>query len=100
MSTRYILASLSYFSIFFAGVILPLIILLVTNDDYVRKHAGRALISHILPYFFLVVGLFSLFAVHPFFSIGIILLLGAIALILVVWNVYMGIRVLREGRIF
>lgn len=43
-----VLSSLCYFSIFFAGFILPLIVFFVANDPEVKRHAKRAFFSHLL----------------------------------------------------
>ncbi|WP_102693941.1 DUF4870 domain-containing protein [Rummeliibacillus pycnus] len=48
MDNNRILSSLCYFSIFFAGFILPLIVYFVTTDRDVKGHAKRAFISHLL----------------------------------------------------
>ncbi|WP_019422404.1 DUF4870 domain-containing protein [Paenibacillus sp. OSY-SE] len=100
MSTRYILSSLSYFSIFFAGFILPLVIWLVASDPYIKHHAGRALFSHIIPYAFIVLAIISLITAQFLLSIGFVIIMGAASLFIFIWNVIMGVRVLREGGAF
>ncbi|MCM3339087.1 DUF4870 domain-containing protein [Paenibacillus sp. MER TA 81-3] len=100
MSTRYILSSLSYFSIFFAGFILPLVIWLVASDPYIKHHAGRALFSHIIPYAFIVLAIISLITAQFLLSIGFVIIMGVASLFIFIWNVIMGVRVLREGGAF
>lgn len=98
METRHILAALSYFSIFFAGVIVPLVIWLVADDRYVKKHASQALFSHIVPYILLVVVIFGFFSQQFMFSLGIMLLFILAILAMFVWNIVMGVRILMEAR--
>ncbi|RPJ95924.1 hypothetical protein CW357_07805 [Rummeliibacillus sp. TYF005] len=43
-----VLSSLCYFSVFFAGLILPLIVFFVANEPEVKRHAKRAFLSHLL----------------------------------------------------
>ncbi|MDX6152707.1 hypothetical protein [Marinococcus sp. PL1-022] len=48
MTGSQISSILSYISVFFAPVFVPLIVLIAGND-YSRPHALRALLSHLLP---------------------------------------------------
>ncbi|UHA74389.1 DUF4870 domain-containing protein [Paenibacillus sp. 481] len=100
MEPRYLLAALSYFSIFFGGVLIPLVIALVTNDSYTKHHAWKALVSHVLPFAFILVFIISLLSGSVTISFGLGLLFFFISIGLVIWNVVMGIRVLREGNVF
>ena len=47
---RQLLSALSYFSIFFAPFLFPIIIWIVAKDDYIEGHAKRALFSHVFPF--------------------------------------------------
>lgn len=98
MQTRYILASLSYFSIFFAGVIVPLVIWLVADDRYVKKHASQALFSHVVPYFLLVFVIFGFFSHQFMISFGFLILFGLVILAMFIWNIVMGVKILMEAR--
>jgi len=98
METRHILAALSYFSIFFAGIIVPLVIWLITDDRYVKKHALQALFSHILPYSFLIFAAVVFFTGQFLLSIGLILFFAVIILAIAAYNVVMGVRVLMDAR--
>ncbi|WP_028543603.1 DUF4870 domain-containing protein [Paenibacillus taiwanensis] len=96
METRNLLASLSYFSIFFAGFLCPLILLIVTNDPYVKRHASRALLSHIAPVGCVVLAILSFFTGQFHFSLFFILFMLLLSLILFIWNIVMGIKVLQD----
>ena len=101
-----LLCSLSYFSIFFAPFIVPIIIFFISTNDVVKYHAKRALLSHVLPVaigillcvmFLLSFGLFSegngaIFIIWP-------IIVGLFTLMwigITIWNIVQGIRVLRE----
>ena len=98
MQTRHILAALSYFSIFFAGIIVPLVIWLIADDRYVKKHASRALFSHIVPYVLLIFVIFSFFSHQLLVGVGFFILFGLVILAMFVWNVVMGVKILIEAR--
>lgn len=49
MNTNKVLAGLSYLSVFCVAFIFPLIVFLVSSSTYVKEHAKKALISHIIP---------------------------------------------------
>jgi len=89
-----IFASLSYFSIFFAGFIFPLAVYFIVEDEDVKYHAKRALVSHLLPFvsfLLIIIGFFS--GSHTsIFGFGLLFLV--INLIIVVWNIIQGIKVL------
>ncbi|KZE83500.1 hypothetical protein AV654_07955 [Paenibacillus elgii] len=97
MDTRKLIASLCYFSIFFAGFLVPVVVYFVTNDSWVREHAKKALLSHLLPFlsliFFLIIWIATI-------SVSSTIFLGVVSLILyfivMIWNVIKGIQVLLE----
>lgn len=104
METNKILSALSYFSVFFAGFLFPLIVFLVTNDKEVKGHAKRALFSHLLPLIPVPVIIFT--AVYDivgtptgepsilfFICVGLTVILS---LIVVIWNIVKGIQVLAK----
>ncbi len=106
-----ILSSLCYFSIFFAGFILPLIVMLVVKDRDVKKHATHALISHLLLYvpaviFFIILATMGIFASAEMsdstgaaLGIGVIIFIIFMALFslaIVIWNIVRGIQVLTQ----
>lgn len=108
MNNNKIISSLCYFSIFFAGFILPLIVFLVVKEKDVRKHAKSALISHLLLYVPSIVGLIIFIIMTAsngnaseqtiaVFSVGVIILFILLALFMLailIWNIYRGIKVL------
>lgn len=89
-----IFASLSYFSIFFAGFIFPLVVYFVVPDEEVKHHAKKALISHILPFvtfLFIIIGVLS---GSPGSAIGAGIFFIIINIVIVIWNVIQGIWIL------
>lgn len=112
MPSNKLLAALSYFSVFFAPLLVPVIIFFVTDDREVKNHAKRSFVSHIIPVALLVAGMiilsFSLLASTNYtngiptgFSfwqlapLVFMLLYGLLFLGVIIWNVYHGVKVLR-----
>lgn len=94
---RQLLSSLSYFSIFFAPFILPVLVWILSADAYVAKHARRALFSHIFPVIAAIPLIYMAVTSGSFGSIiGYLVLFGIIYFGAFVYNVIMGIQVLRE----
>ncbi|TYR76098.1 DUF4870 domain-containing protein [Rossellomorea vietnamensis] len=103
MDTNRLLSSLSYFSIFFAGFIFPIIVYFLVDDPETKRHAKSAFLSHLLPLIavpLVIAGVFfdigvlavgSGIPIFIFITIGFSLL---ISLVVVIWNVYKGIKVL------
>jgi Domain of unknown function (DUF4870) len=100
-----ILSSLSYFSILFAGIVFPLIVWLAAEDKEVKGHAKKAFFSHLIPLVPMPILLFGFlheliagdpagttFPVIFFLSIAFIIILS---MIVFVWNIVKGIKVLR-----
>lgn len=108
MENERVLASLSYFSIFFAPFLFPIILYLIVKDEFIRHHAKRALLSHLVPVVFGIV-LAILFATGALFAnmsdsagtgIAIGYVIGMVAYFAVtlgflIWNIVQGIRVLK-----
>lgn len=114
-------SSLGYFSIFFAPLLVPLIIWFAVEDLDVKRHAKRALVSHLIPV--LLVAAASLFSFYRLLSVKtrteqfitnpaevqlpetfgymgaapllIMLLYSFLFLMVVIWNVVQGIKVFR-----
>lgn len=112
MPSNKLLAALSYFSVFFAPLLVPVIIYFVTDDREVKSHAKRSFVSHIIPVALLIAGMiilsFSLLSVNNYtngvptgFSFWqltpllFMLLYGLLFMGVIVWNVYNGVKVLR-----
>lgn len=97
--TEKILASLSYFSVFFAPFLFPLIIW-IGLDRPVSTHGKRAILYHIAPYLFLIlvviaVTLMGLYAKISIIIAIILLIIGIIGMVyFFIYNLYCGIKVL------
>ena len=100
------LSALNYFSVFFAPLLVPIIIYFVSPDSEVKRHSIRALLSHVIPFIFGIILVIILFIVGFFSSqvngdtlfvtwILLVLGYGLIYLAIIIWNVVQGIKVLR-----
>ncbi|WP_284632325.1 hypothetical protein [Bacillus licheniformis] len=102
-----LISSICYFSVFFAQLILPIAAYFITDDQETKKHAMRSLISHIIPFISVVIlaaGAISgtlIFGdggyLAVIFMIGGFVFFGIISLIIVVWNVVQGIKMLTQA---
>ena len=101
MESRKVLSSLCYFSIFFAGFIFPLAVYLATGDKETKNHAKKSLVSHLIPV--IVTPLIIFAAFHdftsqpdtlPIFTIISIIVLILLWLVIVIWNIIKGVKVL------
>lgn len=106
-----LLSALSYFSVLFAPFILPIIVYFVSHNADVKHHAKRSLISHLIPFVFMIllfVLVFSSFftmSSHTVFNepsfltatapLLLILLYLVIYVVILVWNIVQGVKVLR-----
>ena len=107
MDANKVLASLCYFSIFFAGFIFPIIVYFVSDDARVKQHAKKAFISHLIPFLTVLGVIICGFALGMFTNgafpdaipgiifIGFILA-GIVNFIIVIWNIIKGITVLKR----
>jgi hypothetical protein len=102
MDTRKVLSGLCYFSIFFAGILFPLVVMLASGDDVTKNHAKKALLSHFIPLIPVPLLLFAIFSdinainndtipVFTLISAGILVL---VSLIVTIWNVIKGVKAL------
>ncbi|MEQ2528802.1 DUF4870 domain-containing protein [Bacillaceae bacterium CLA-AA-H227] len=107
MDSNKILAALSYFSIFFAGIIVPIVVLCVSGDKEVKHHAKKALISHLLLLIPVPIIIFAAFAdiigIHQG-EVPIMLFVGFIisiilSIVIFIWNIVKGIQVLSKETI-
>lgn len=94
---RQLLSALSYFSIFFAPFLFPIIIWIVARDTYIEGHAKRALFSHVFP-FLAAIPLFYFFVTSQSIggAIGYVILFFVIYGLSFIYNIVRGIQVLRE----
>lgn len=108
MDNERVLASLSYFSIFFAPFLFPIILFFIVKDEFVKQHAKRALLSHLVPVVFGFILVFLLLTsswladLNNSNGTGIAIgyVIGMLAYLAVtfgffVWNIVQGIRVLK-----
>lgn len=95
---RSVLASLSYFSIFFAPFLFPVIIWFISDDAILRRHAGRALFSHVFPVLAAIPLLYFMFSAHYIASIFMYVIVFAIIYFCAfLYNIIQGIRVLANA---
>ena len=106
MNNSKALSALNYFSVFFAPFIVPIIIYFISPDPEVKRHSIRALLSHVIPFILGIILVITLFIVGVFsmqangeqiFVTWVLLTLGygLLYLVIVIWNVVQGIKVLR-----
>ncbi|MDP4084075.1 MAG: DUF4870 domain-containing protein [Bacillota bacterium] len=103
MESRKVLSSLCYFSIFFAGFIFPLVVFFASGDQDTKRNAKKALFSHLVPIIPLPLLVFAIIydaGVRPdqvpFFTISGIILMVLVSMVVVIWNIVKGIKVLNE----
>jgi hypothetical protein len=101
METNKILSSLCYFSVFFAPFLFPIIVYFVAKEQQLKSHSKRALFSHILPFLTIIIlAIISLFTFNTFGDgagfalIGGFVLAFIVNLIVFIWNIVQGIKVL------
>ncbi|WJY27637.1 MULTISPECIES: DUF4870 domain-containing protein [Sporosarcina] len=121
MTSAKALSSLSYFSIFFAPLLVPLIVWFAVEDRDVKHHSKRAFISHLIPAFLIAAAsVFSFFRLltmktrteqlltdpgaagmlESYSYMGaapllIMLAYGFLFLIVLIWNIVQGIKVFK-----
>jgi protein-S-isoprenylcysteine O-methyltransferase Ste14 len=103
METRKVLSALSYFSILFAAFIFPLVVFFATEDSETKNHAKKAFLSHLIPLApspLLVISLYFDAAVSsgdvPVYSIIVGILMVIISIVVVIWNIVKGVKVLKD----
>jgi hypothetical protein len=100
MESNKVLSALSYMSVLFAPFLVPIIIYFVTVDTGVKKHAKRAFLSHLIPLIGVPLVIGALFfdlsseTEIPFLFLGAAVLTGLISLIVGIWNIVIGIKIL------
>ncbi|MFC0187449.1 DUF4870 domain-containing protein [Fictibacillus aquaticus] len=91
-----ILSSLCYFSIFFAPFLFPVVVYFVIEDETVTEHARKGFWSHLIPVIAISLGIIVVF--ESGFAKGAIifsaLVFGLVSLIVTIWNIVKGIKVL------
>ncbi|UII55578.1 DUF4870 domain-containing protein [Cytobacillus spongiae] len=104
METKKVLSALSYLSVLFAGIIVPIILYFVAEDTDVKKHAKKALLSHLIlliPPPVILITIFSygegLELSFPILLIVEFVLFILLSLAVVIWNIVRGIQLLTRG---
>ncbi|PLS17932.1 hypothetical protein CVD28_09600 [Bacillus sp. M6-12] len=103
MDSRKVMAGISYLSVLFAPFVVPIIIFFVAQEEFVRNHAKKAFLSHLIPWLaFPIIG-FAVYAdfarlnsdgeIPIFLMIGIIVS-GLIGFAVTIWNLVKGIKIL------
>lgn len=110
MENQKILSAFSYLSIFFAPLIVPLIVYFISKDSEVKRHSIRALMSHLIPVaigiVFFIIFVFSALSFsgynpNAYDSSFLIIWLGGfiiyllVSLGIVIWNIVQAVRVIR-----
>jgi hypothetical protein len=100
MDTRRVLSGLSYFSIFFAGFIFPLVMFLVSTDEVTKMHAKKALLSHLIPLIPFPLVILAIFqeapgGQFPAFTIVSIVVMILIYIVVMIWNIVRGVKAFR-----
>lgn len=101
MDMNKLLAAISYFSIFFAGILFPLIVWIVSSERFVKEHAKKAFLSHLFPLipvpFIIYTAISGMIGGQPevpvLFFVSIIAV-AVIGVIVTIWNIVKGIQVL------
>lgn len=99
METGKVLSGLSYLSVFFAGIIFPLIVYFVAEDKRAKEHAKKALLSHLIVLIPVCITFVTFIieasnnAEFPVLFIISIILTILTSLIVTVWNIIKGIKV-------
>lgn len=102
MDTRKVLSGLCYFSIFFAGILFPLVVMFASGDDVTKRHAKKAFLSHLIPLIPIPLLIFALFTdfnainneVIPIFTLVTAGIMILVSLIVTIWNVIKGVKAL------
>ncbi|EUJ23479.1 DUF4870 domain-containing protein [Listeria grandensis] len=103
MKDQKILNALSYFSLFFAPLIVPIAIWIFSATESTKHHAKVALLTHILPTIGAIVSVFIVGVVGfstnssnvtGFIGLGLIVSIGIMIVVLAIFNIVRGIQAL------
>ncbi|EMA6342293.1 DUF4870 domain-containing protein [Bacillus cytotoxicus] len=105
MNGNKILAALSYWSVFFAPILFPIIIWIIGENE-TKIHAKKALWTHIIPGIaaflgMIIVGMLGIGSNQPDITLGIgaiiiVGICGIISIYFFIWNIVKGIQVLKS----
>lgn len=100
MESRKVLSGLCYLSIFFAGIIFPLVVLFASEDEETKGHAKKSLLSHLVPLIPTALLVFAILtdvsggqADVPVFTIISVVIFMLTVFVVVIWNIVKGIKI-------
>jgi hypothetical protein len=94
--SKKIISALCYFSLFFAPFLFPIAVYLVADDSEIMEHAKKSFLSHLLPIVAVPLGIIIIFETQYHLAAIIIsaLIFGSLTLIVMIWNIVKGIKVI------
>ncbi|MFE6139470.1 DUF4870 domain-containing protein [Bacillus sp. NPDC057893] len=105
MNGNRLLAAFSYWSVLFAPILFPIIVLIIGEPE-TKKHAKRALWTHIIPSIatfiaLIVLGIMGTGSQEPDVTLGIgaiiaVCICSIISLYFFIWNIVKGIKVIKS----
>lgn len=90
------ISALCYFSLFFAPFLFPIAVYFIADDSEVMEHAKKSFLSHLLPIIAVPLGIIIIFETQYHLTAIIIsaLIFGTLTLIVMIWNMVKGIKVI------
>lgn len=94
--TKKAVSAICYFSLFFAPFLFPIVVYLIVDDSDVMEHAKKSFLSHLLPIVAVPLGIIIVFETQYHLTAIIIsaLIFGTLTLIVTIWNIVKGIKVI------
>jgi hypothetical protein len=94
--TKKIISAVCYFSLFFAPFLFPIVVYFVVDDSEVMEHAKKSFLSHLFPIVAVPLGIIIIFETQYHIAAIIIsgLIFGTLTLIVTIWNIVKGIKVI------
>jgi hypothetical protein len=106
MDSKRIVSALCYISILFAGILFPIVAYFASEDLDVKQHAKKALLSHLVPLIPLPIIFVSLYyemtrgqGDFPVFVFISAIFMVILSLIVLIWNLVKGIKILNNKEI-
>lgn len=103
MDRNKVFSSLCYFSVFFAALLFPIVVYFIVDDNEVKNHAKKSIISHIIPFIasIILAGVFiggaflnTAEVVFPWILVSGMVIVTVISLAVTIYNIVQGIKVL------
>jgi hypothetical protein len=94
--TKKAVSAICYFSLFFAPFLFPIVVYFIVDDSEVMEHAKKSFLSHLLPIVAVPLGIIIVFETQYHLAAIIIsaLIFGTLTLIVTIWNIVKGIKVI------